>query len=98
PADELVRHRTGAADRHVILDLTNAIVVEEPRDEDGGVRPVELLAAEVSAGRRDAKAAAFLIVEDGGEDARRIEVGQAEPIDGAILAHERGRAQVADQA
>jgi len=70
PADQLVRQRAGAADRHVILDLAHAVVVQEPRDEDGGVRPVELLAAEVVAGRGNAEAAALLVVEDGGEDTR----------------------------
>ena len=98
PPDQLVLRRAGAADRHVILDLAHAILVQEAGDEDGGVRPVELLAPEVVAGRGDAEAAALAVVQDGGEDAGGIEVRQAEPVDRAIHPHQRGRAQVADDA
>jgi hypothetical protein len=46
----------------------------------------------------DAEAPALLVVQDGGEDARGIKVRQAEPVDGAVHPHQRGRAQVADDA
>jgi hypothetical protein len=95
-ANQFMRHHAGTAEGHVIFDLAHAVVIQEPCDENGGVRPVELHAAEVLAGRGDAEATTLLIVEDGGKDARRIEAGQAELIDGAIHAHQRGRAQVAD--
>ena len=98
PPDQLVRHRADATDRHVILDLAHAVVVQEAGDEDVGVRPVELLVPEVVAGRGDAEAAALSVVQDGGEDAGRIEVRQAEPVDGAVHPHQRRRAQVADDA
>ncbi len=60
--DQLVPHRAGAADRHVILDLAHAILVQEAGDEDGGVRPVELLAPELVAGRCDAEPTALVVV------------------------------------
>src|SRR5262249_14743052 len=70
----------------------------EPRDQNGGVWPVELLVPEVVAGRGDAEAAALEVVQDGGEDAGGVEVWQAEPVDGAVHPYQRGRAQVADDA
>ena len=96
--DQFLRHRAGAADRHVILDLTHAVVVQKARDEDVGVRPVELLVPEIVAGRGNPEAPALLVVQDGGEDARRIEVRQTQPVDGAIHPHQRRRAHVADDA
>src|SRR5262249_53044839 len=59
---------------------------------------VELLAPELLAGRGDAKSPALAVVQDGGEDAGGIEVGQAEPVDGSVHPHQRGRAQIADDA
>ena len=74
PPDQCVRRRAGATDRHVILDLAHPVVVQKAGNEDGGVRPVELLAPEVVAGRGDAEAAALAVVQDGGEDAGGIEM------------------------
>ena len=66
--------------------------------EHVGVGPVELLALHALGGGADAEAAALAIVEERGEDARRVEARQAEPVDGAVGADERDRAQVADDA
>ena len=71
--------------------------MQEARDEDVGVRPVVLLAAETFAGRGDAKPAALLVVEDRGEDAGRVEARKAQPVDRAVHADQRRRPQVADQ-
>jgi hypothetical protein len=81
PPDQFIRHRARAADRHVILYLAHALVVQEAGDEDGGVRPVELLVPEVVAGRGNAETPALPVVQNCGEDARRVEVRQAEPVD-----------------
>src|SRR5262245_34810972 len=62
-----------ASDRHVILDLAHPLVLQEARDEDRGVRPVELLVAQIGACRGNPEATALLIVQDRGKDARRIE-------------------------
>ena len=72
--------------------------MQETRDEDRGVRPVELLVPEVVAGRGNPEAPALLIVQDRGKDAWRIEVRQAEPINGAVHPHQGGCAHVPNQA
>src|SRR5712692_1900495 len=95
-ADQFVRHSTRVADRHVILYFAHAILVQEAGDEDGSVRPVELLVPEVVTGRSNAETPALAAVQQPGEDARRIEVRQAEPVDGAVHPDQRGRAHVAD--
>jgi hypothetical protein len=96
--DQFVRPGGAAADWHEILDLAQAVAVKEPRDKDGRVGPVELLVSQLLAGRGDAEAAPLPVVEDGAEDARRIEVRQAEPVDGTVHPHQRRRAQIADDA
>ena len=95
-ADQFIRHGARAANRHIILDLTHALLVQETGDEDGGVRPVELLVPEVVAGRGNAEPPALPVVQQRGKDARGIEVWQAEPVDGAVHPDQRGRAHVAD--
>ena len=91
PANQFIRHEAGAADRHVVLHLGHVVGVQEAGDEDSGVRPVELLVAELVAGRGDPEAPALLVVQDGGEDAGRVEARQAQPVDGAVHAHQRRR-------
>src|SRR6516164_3581911 len=98
PADQLVRHRASSAEGHVVLHFADALVMEEPRDQDGGVRPIELLAAEVVTCRGDAEAPARLVVQQSGEDTGGVEVRQAQPVDGTVHPDQRGGAQVADNA
>src|SRR5205823_3060858 len=95
PPDQFIRYRARAADRHVILDLAHALVVQEAGDEDGGVRPVELLVPEVVAGRGNAETPTLPVVQNCGEDARRVKVRQAEPVDRPVHAHQGRRAHVA---
>ena len=47
---------------------------------------------------RDFESAAFPVVEYGGEDARRIEVGPTEPVDGSVNSNQGGCPHVADEA
>src|SRR2546422_11452902 len=42
------------------------------------------------------KASSLTVIQDGGKDARRVEVRQTKPVDGTIHAHQRRRPQVAD--
>ena len=84
-------------DRHEVLHLAHAVGREEARDEDVGVREVELLGAPVVALRAQRVEAALLGVEDGAEHARRVERGAAVPVDRAGRADERDRVEVADQ-
>src|SRR5262249_32834073 len=53
-ADQFIGHRTCTTDGHVILDLPHAVIVQKPRDQNGSVRPVELLVSQVFMGRGDA--------------------------------------------
>src|SRR5262249_58712422 len=71
--DQLLGRWTGPADRHVILDLAHAIVVQETRDEDGGFRPVKLLVSKIVAGWGNLEAPARLVVQDGPEHARCVD-------------------------
>ena len=73
-SDQFIRHGARAAHGHVVLHLAHALGVEEAGDEDVGVRPVELLVAEWVADRGDPEASTLGVVQDGGEDARGIEV------------------------
>ena len=69
---------------------------EEARDEDVRVGEVELLRRPALGRRGDPVVAAALPVEDRAEDARRVEVRAAVPVDRAVGAHERRRVEVAD--
>ena len=98
-ADQLVRHSAGAADRHVILDLAHAVVVQEAGDEDGGVRPVELLVPEV--GRRPGRSgsgrpcrSSRIAAKTLGESKCGRQSQSIEP----SMPDQRRRAQVADDA
>ena len=81
--------------RHGIDDSDPAAIRLEDRFEDVGAR--QILARGIERDRRlQHERAAALGVEVRGKDRRRIEVGQAEPVDRAVLCHERCRAAVAD--
>src|SRR5215218_2951275 len=83
--------------RHVVHDLPDPIRGKEPRDQDVGVRPVELLAAYPVPHGGYLEAPAFLIVEDGGEDARGVEARQTEPVDRAVCSYKGRTTQVSDE-
>src|SRR5215813_12366696 len=86
-------------DRHVVLDLGDAVGVQEAGDQDVGFRPVVLLVAQLAArGRGDPEAPALVGVEDGPEHAGRVEARQAEPIDRPVQADQGGAVHVADDA
>ena len=86
------------ADRHEVLQLADSDRGQEARDEDVRVGEVELLDGADAERRRDPIAAALLSVEDRPEDARRVEPRAAVPVDRAVGADERDRAQIADDA
>ena len=84
-------------DRHEVHDLADALVAEKARHQHVAVGHVHLLVLRlVEAG--DPEEAPFLVVEDRREDARRVEVRQAAPVDGPVDAHQGDRVQVADDA
>ncbi len=45
--------------------------------------------------RTQVEASALLVIQDGGEDARRVEGRQAEPVDRPVRADERRRVEIA---
>ena len=99
-------HRAGQAvvvgddarllDRHEVDHLGDALRRQEPRDEDSRVGEVHLLCHAVVDGVKG-EVATLPVVEQRGEDARRVEAGAAEPVHGAVRGDERCRLQVADQ-
>ena len=86
-----------APDRHEIGDLRHALVGKETRDQDVGIGQIHLLDLRLGGGR-EAEIAADVLVEQRREDARGIEVGQAEPVDRTVSADKSDAAQVADDA
>ncbi len=98
-ADDLVglARRAGPA-RHEVLDLADAVGREKARQEHVGVGPVELLARADGCARADAEATPSCVVEQRAEDARRVELREAHPVDRSIAAHQRDGAHVADDA
>src|SRR5262249_50036533 len=74
----------------------DAIRRQEARHEDVRVRQVKLPAPRVGADGGDAAETAAPVVEDGSEDAGRVEVGQAEPVDRAVEPDEGRGVEVAD--
>src|SRR5580765_4586484 len=59
-----------ASDGHEIRELGHALVAEEARDENVGVRQIHLLNGALAL-RGDREEAALSVVENGSEDARR---------------------------
>ena len=94
---EVVRD-AGVLHRHEVGHLGHAVVGQEPGEQHVGVGQVELLVRRVVELRRDLEAAAALGVEEGGEHRRRVEGRQAEEVDRSVLAHQRDRVEVADDA
>jgi pSer/pThr/pTyr-binding forkhead associated (FHA) protein len=80
---------------HEIHDLADELLAEEPRHEHVRVREVHLLSPG-GAGAPDREMAAPVVIEDRGEHGRRVEPGQAEPVDVAVHGDQRGRVQIAD--
>src|SRR5690349_2086504 len=88
------RVRPRVRDRHEVLDLADSLGAEETSDQDVRVREVQLLAGPTRARWRDLPAAPVPPIEDGTEDARRIEVRTAVPVDRALHPHKCRRMQV----
>src|ERR1700733_9287788 len=100
PADEATVFVPGGTsqDRHEILNFADAVGREEPRDEPVGIRPIDLLVSRVLVSRAEAEVATLFVVEDAGEDAGRIEVREAEPVDRPLHADQSGGPHVPDDA
>ena len=84
------------ADRHEVRHVGDAVLAQEPGQQDVGVRQVHLLQASGRALRRDAEPAALRIVQERREDGRRVEVREAQVVDPAVRGDERDGLEVAD--
>ena len=84
--------------RHEVVDFGDAVGGEEASDQHGGVGEVELVGAGYPASGRQPPATAPVAVEDRAEHTRRVKARRAEPVDGAVGAHQGTRAQITDQA
>jgi hypothetical protein len=82
---------------HEVDDLADEVLAQEPGHEHVRVRQVHLLHAG-GADTAHGEPAAALVVEDGGEDRRRVEPRKAEPVDVAVRGHQGGGVQIADDA
>ena len=89
---------SGLVNRHKIGNFANPVRRQETGNEDVAVRPIELFASNVVSARADLKTACFLVIEQGAENAGRVEGRKAEPVDRAIHAHQSRSVQVANQA
>lgn len=83
---------------HEVDPLAHSVRRQESGDEDGGVRVVELLAGPVGMLGGQPHVPAAVVVEQGREDAGRIEPGSGEPVDDPLRRDERGGLQVTHQA
>ena len=81
---------------HEVGYLGDAVRIEEPRQQHVGVREIELLARGTLEERRDLESSATLGIDEGCEDRWRVEVRQAEEVDGSVHAHQSNGVEVAD--
>ena len=86
--------------RHKVDDLAHAVRRQETRYQHIGLRPIHLLVGNLllAAGRGNLEMAALGIVQDGGENTGRVKVRAAEPVDGAVDAHQSHGVHIADDA
>jgi hypothetical protein len=82
---------------HEVDDLADELLAQESGHEDVRVRQVHLLHAP-GPGAPHAEPAAALVVQERGEHRRRVEPGQAQPVDVTVGGDEGGRVQVTDDA
>lgn len=86
----------GRGKRHVVVDLADSLLRQELGLSDVGAWDVLLLGLR-RVRRADAKVTALVLVEDAGEDRRRVKVRQAELGDRARDRHQGAGAHVADE-
>ena len=96
PAHEAARLISVIHHGHEIGDFGHAFAGEEARQQDVGLRQVELLVPGVVQDGSDLEMPALAIVQDRRERGRRIKVGAGEEVDRAVHAHQRRGAHVAD--
>jgi hypothetical protein len=95
--DQLARRsQIAVRQRHRVGDANDAPGGRECRLQDVGVGQIASLHLRGKL-RLEQEAAAAIGIEHGCEHARRVEVGQAQPVDGSVAGAERDGARVADR-
>ena len=85
-------------DRHEVGHLSDAVFREKTRDQDVGIREVELLGSHRIESRLNAEEPAFVRIKQGSKDSRRIELRKAKEINRSRHADQRNRSHVSDDA
>src|SRR5215471_12095539 len=97
-ANDLIRLLVIGLNGHVIGQLGDTFLRKESRQQNVGIRQVQLAYANVFQLRRNLEAAALLVVEHCRKHRRRIEFWIAKEIDRTVHAYQCDRTHVADHA
>src|SRR5262245_31055672 len=84
------------ANWHVISNLGDPIRREESCNEDIRIRPIKLFESDSIGLGRNFEISAFLVIEDGGEDARRVKSRITEPLNRPIHSYQSHCLGIAD--
>src|SRR5262245_55227184 len=84
-------------DRHEVDHFADPLGAKKARQQHVAVGQVHLLVLGLIEAR-DLGEASFALIENRGEDAWRVELRKATPVDRTVHAHQRDRVQVADDA
>lgn len=82
---------------HEVGQLDDPVGTKRPRNENIRLRPVELLGVGLANPGRNTELSAPILVKNAREDARRIEMRNAQPVDRPILTHEGRGLHVSNQ-
>src|SRR5882672_1675490 len=81
--------------RHEVFQLGDSVRQQEARNQDVRGRPIELLAAHTIRFGRNLEPTSVLIVQNRSENAGRVEVWVAVPVDRAVHTYQGDSAHVA---
>ena len=92
-ADEIVALLELILYGHKVQHLGHALWRQKTGQKHVSIRQVELLAASIIQGAQ-LKVPAFLVIQNGGEDARGVEPGETEPVYRPVDPHQRRCVQI----
>jgi hypothetical protein len=84
--------------RHTVRNLGHPVRGQKARQEDIGIREIQLFLACVAQPWRNLKPSALLPVEQGGKNGGRVEVGKGHKVDRAIHPHQGDGIEIPDDA
>jgi len=94
-ADEFFAFVVIGDDGHEVGDLPYPFGGKETREQYVGIREIELFGLHLFENGADGEAAAFPVIEEGGEDAGGVELREAHEIDGSVESDEGRCVEVA---